>query len=85
MTQTKLLIIKAKLILIEYSEINEDKKDHLKIEAAKVIKSLLAQIDSNGEEIPFENSEKLIKNLESTKGVVLTEEESKLMLELLKK
>ena len=84
MTQTKLLIIKAKLILIEYSEINEDKKDNLKIDAGKVIKSLLAKIYTNGGEIPFEDPEKLINNLESTKGEPLTEEESILMLELLK-
>jgi len=76
-------MIQTKLLLIEYATINDSTRNHWKLTAIRVIKSLLTQIDFNAETIPLESAKKLKDLLVSLKGGLLTKEESKIAEELI--
>ncbi len=78
-----LYMIQTKLLLIEYATINDSTRNHWKLTAIRVIKSLLTQIDFNAETIPLESAKKLKDLLVSLKGGLLTKEESKIAEELI--
>jgi len=72
-------MIQTRLLLMEYAADN----DQMKLEAIRGIKKLLTQIDFNSEVVPTENYDKLKELLESLKGSLLTEDEIKLINELI--
>ena len=75
-------MIELKLALIEKIAMTNPKKNHLKLEAIKDVKRLFAQIDFNAELLPTESAVKLTALLIFLKGTQLTNEESKLVEEL---
>jgi hypothetical protein len=72
-------MIQNRLLLMEYAADN----DQMKLEAIRGIKKLLMQIDFNSEVVPTESYSKLKELLESLKGSLLTENEIKLINELI--
>ncbi len=68
--------------MIEQGTLNNPIQDHLKLKAIQEIKKLFTQIDFNAEVVPMDSSIKLKELLTSLKGTQLTEEESKLVEEL---
>ena len=75
-------MIELKLTLIEKIAMTDPKKNHLKLKAIKNAKRLFAQIDFNAELLPIESDFKLKELLIFLKGTQLTNEESKLVEEL---
>ena len=75
-------MIELKLTLIEKIAMTNPKKNHLKLKAIKDVKRLFAQIDFNAELLPTESADKLTALLIFLKGTQLTNEESKLVEEL---
>ncbi|MBT3871509.1 MAG: hypothetical protein HOF75_02665 [Flavobacteriaceae bacterium] len=75
-------MIELKLTLIEKIAMTDPKKNHLKLKAIKNAKRLFAQIDFNAELLPIESAFKLKELLIFLKGTQLTNEESKLVEEL---
>ena len=76
-------MIELKLALIEKIAMTNPKKNPLKLKAIKDVKRLFAQIDFNAELLPIESVVKLTALLIFLKGAQLTNEESKLVEELL--
>ena len=75
-------MIELKLALIEKIAITNPKKNPLKLKAIKDVRKLFAQIDFNAELLPTESAVKLTALLIFLKGTQLTNEESKLVEEL---
>ena len=75
-------MIELKLALIEKMAMTNPKKNPLKLKAIKDVKRLFAQIDFNAELLPTESAHKLKLLLIFLKGTQLTNEESKLVEEL---
>ena len=75
-------MIELKLTLIEKIAMTNPKKNPLKLKAIKDVKRLFAQIDFNAELLPTESAVKLTALLIFLKGTQLTNEESKLVEEL---
>ena len=75
-------MIELKLALIEKIAMTNPKKNPLKLKAIKDVKRLFAQIDFNAELLPTESAHKLTALLIFLKGTQLTNEESKLVEEL---
>ena len=75
-------MIELKLTLIEKIAMTNPKKNPLKLKAIKDVKRLFAQIDFNAESLPTESAVKLTALLIFLKGTQLTNEESKLVEEL---
>jgi hypothetical protein len=75
-------VIELKLALIEKMAATNPKKNPLKLKAIKDVKRLFAQIDFNAELLPTESAHKLKLLLIFLKGTQLTNEESKLVEEL---
>ena len=75
-------MIELKLALIEKIAMTNPKKNPLKLKAIKDVKRLFAQIDFNAELLPIESVVKLTALLIFLKGTQLTNEESKLVEEL---
>ena len=75
-------MIELKLTLIEKIAMTDPKKNRLKLKAIKNAKRLFAQIDFNAELLPIESAFKLKELLIFLKGTQLTNEESKLVEEL---
>ncbi len=75
-------MIELKLALIEKIAMTNPKKNHLKLKVIKDVKRLFAQIDFNAELLPTESAHKLKLLLIFLKGTQLTNEESKLVEEL---
>ena len=75
-------MIQTKLLLIEYSIINESKNNQWKLKTVRLIRDLLAQIDFSAEVVPVENVNKLTGLLTSLKGSDLNHEEKLLVKEL---
>ena len=75
-------MIELKLAFIEKIAMKNPKKNPLKLKAIKDVKRLFAQIDFNAELLPTESAVKLTALLIFLKGTQLTNEESKLVEEL---
>ena len=75
-------MIELKLAFIEKIAMTNPKKNPLKLKAIKDVKRLFAQIDFNAELLPTESAVKLTALLIFLKGTQLTNEESKLVEEL---
>ena len=75
-------MIELKLALIEKIAMTNPKKNPLKLKAIKDVRRLFAQIDFNAELLPTESAHKLKLLLIFLKGTQLTNEESKLVEEL---
>ena len=75
-------MIELKLALIEKMATTNPKENYLKLKAIKDVKRLFAQIDFNAELLPTESAVKLTALLIFLKGTQLTNEESKLVEEL---
>ena len=75
-------MIELKLALIEKIAMTNPKKNHLKLKVINDVKRLFAQIDFNAELLPTESAVKLTALLIFLKGTQLTNEESKLVEEL---
>ena len=75
-------MIELKLTLIEKIAMTNPKKNPLNLKAIKDVKRLFAQIDFNAELLPIESVVKLTALLIFLKGTQLTNEESKLVEEL---
>ena len=75
-------MIELKLALIETIAMTNPKKNHLKLKVINDVRRLFAQIDFNAELLPTESAVKLTALLIFLKGTQLTNEESKLVEEL---
>ena len=75
-------MIELKLALIEKIAMTNPKKNHLKLKVINDVRKLFAQIDFNAELLPTESTVKLTALLIFLKGTQLTNEESKLVEEL---
>jgi hypothetical protein len=75
-------MIELKLALIEKIAMTNPKKNHLKLKVINDVRRLFAQIDFNAELLPTESAVKLTALLIFLKGTQLTNEESKLVEEL---
>ena len=75
-------MIELKLALIEKIAMTNPKKNHLKLKVINDVRKLFAQIDFNAELLPTESAVKLTALLIFLKGTQLTNEESKLVEEL---
>lgn len=75
-------MIELKLALIEKIAMTNPKKNPLKLKTIKDVRRLFAQIDFNAELLPTESAVKLTALLIFLKGTQLTNEESKLVEEL---
>ena len=75
-------MIELKLALIEKIAMTNPKKNHLKLKVINDVRRLFAQIDFNAELLPTESAVKLTGLLIFLKGTQLTNEESKLVEEL---
>ena len=75
-------MIELKLAFIEKIAMKNPKKNPLKLKAIKDVRKLFAQIDFNAELLPTESAVKLTALLIFLKGTQLTNEESKLVEEL---
>ena len=76
-------MIQTKLLIIEYSTVNDSEQNLLKLKTIRNLRNLLMQIDFTSETVPLENTEKLIELLTSLKGEKLTKEESNIAEELI--
>ena len=75
-------MIKIKLDLVEFEMLKNPIKNLEKLSAVQNIKKLIEKIDFEAEVVPMQNKTKLNKLLISLKGSFLTEEESKIIEEL---
>lgn len=75
-------MIKIKLDLVEFEMLKNPVQNEEKLSAVQNIKKLLEKIDFEAEVVPMQNKTKLNKLLISLKGGFLTEEESKIIEEL---
>ena len=75
-------MIELKLALIEKIAMTNPKKNHLKLKVINDVRRLFAEIDFNAELLPTESAVKLTALLIFLKGTQLTNEESKLVEEL---
>ena len=75
-------MIELKLALVEKIAMTNPKKNHLKLKVINDVRRLFAQIDFNAELLPTESAVKLTALLIFLKGTQLTNEESKLVEEL---
>ncbi|MFK5982458.1 MAG: hypothetical protein QM499_06055 [Flavobacteriaceae bacterium] len=75
-------MIQTKLLLLEYTAVNDGSQNHWKLAAIRNIRDLLLGLDLNAEIVPVNNTDKLQKLISSLKGKKLTNEESKLIKEL---
>ena len=75
-------MIKIKLDLVEFEMLKNPKQNQEKLSAVQNIKKLIEKIDFEAEVVPMQNKTKLNKLLISLKGSFLTEEESKIIEEL---
>ncbi|MDG2446887.1 MAG: hypothetical protein P8M33_03200 [Flavobacteriaceae bacterium] len=75
-------MIKIKLDLVEFEMLKNPIKNQEKLSAVQNIKKLIEKIDFEAEVVPMQNKTKLNKLLISLKGSFLTEEESKIIEEL---
>jgi len=75
-------MIQTKLLLLEYSVIKSPTVIKWKLKTIRTIRDLIAQIDFNTEMVPVDNVEKLRDLLTSLKGNKLSEDEMKLVKEL---
>lgn len=75
-------MIKIKLDLVEFEMLKNPVQNEEKLSAVQNIKKLLEKIDFEAEVVPMQNKTKLNKLLISLKGDFLTEEESKIIEEL---
>ena len=75
-------MIELKLTLIEKIAMTNPKKNHLKLKVINDVRRLFAQIDFNAELLATESAVKLTALLIFLKGTQLTNEESKLVEEL---
>ena len=75
-------MIKIKLDLVEFEILKNPIKNQEKLSAVQNIKKLIEKIDFEAEVVPMQNKTKLNKLLISLKGSFLTEEESKIIEEL---
>ena len=75
-------MIKIKLDLVEFEMLKNHIQNQEKLSAVQNIKKLIEKIDFEAEVVPMQNKTKLNKLLISLKGSFLTEEESKIIEEL---
>ncbi|MBT4918847.1 MAG: hypothetical protein HON09_05185 [Flavobacteriaceae bacterium] len=75
-------MIKIKLDLVEFEMLKNPIQNQEKLSAVQNIKKLIEKIDFEAEVVPMQNKTKLNKLLISLKGSFLTEEESKIIEEL---
>ncbi len=75
-------MIKIKLDLVEFEMLKNPIQNQEKLSAVQNIKKLIEKIDFEAEVVPTQNKTKLNKLLISLKGSFLTEEESKIIEEL---
>jgi len=75
-------MIKIKLDLVEFEILKNPIQNQEKLSAVQNIKKLIEKIDFEAEVVPMQNKTKLNKLLISLKGSFLTEEESKIIEEL---
>ena len=75
-------MIKIKLDLVEFEILKNPIQNQEKFSAVQNIKKLIEKIDFEAEVVPMQNKTKLNKLLISLKGSFLTEEESKIIEEL---
>ena len=75
-------MIKIKLDLVEFEMLKNPIQNQEKLSAVQNIKKLIEKIDFDAEVVPMQNKTKLNKLLISLKGSFLTEEESKIIEEL---
>ncbi len=75
-------MIKIKLNLVEFEMLKNPIQNQEKLSAVQNIKKLIEKIDFEAEVVPMQNKTKLNKLLISLKGSFLTEEESKIIEEL---
>ena len=75
-------MIKIKLDLVEFEMLKNPIQNQEKLSAVQNIKKLIEKIDFEAEVVPMQNKTKLNKLLISIKGSLLTEEESKIIEEL---
>ena len=75
-------MIKIKLDLVEFEMLKNPIQNQEKLSAIQNIKKLIEKIDFEAEVVPMQNKTKLNKLLISLKGSFLTEEESKIIEEL---
>jgi len=78
-------MIKIKLDLVEFEMLKNPIQNQEKLSAVQNIKKLIEKIDFEAEVVPMQNKTKLNKLLISLKGSFLTEEESKIIEELVVK
>jgi len=76
------LMIQTKLLLLEYTTVNDGSKNHWKLAVIRNIRNLLLHLDLNAEVVPVNNASRLQNLIRSLKGEELTNEESKLLEEL---
>jgi len=77
------LMIQTKLLLLEYTAVNDTTaQNHLKLDAIRSIRNLLLQLDLNAEVVPVNNAKKFQNLLSSLKGENLSAEENKLIEKL---
>ncbi len=76
------LMIQTKLLLLEYTTVNDDSQNHWKLAAIRNIRNLLLHLDLNAEVIPANNASRLQNLLSSLKGEDLDREEKLLVEEL---
>ncbi len=76
-------MIKIKLDLVEFEMLKNPIQNQEKLSAVQNIKKLIEKIDFEAEVVPMQNKTKLNKLLISLKGSFLTEEESKIIEELI--
>ncbi len=75
-------MIQTKLLLLEYTTINDNANNHWKLAAIRSIRNLLFLVDLNAEIVPINNANKLKELLGSLKGEKLTKDEKSLIEEL---
>ena len=75
-------MIKIKLDLVEFEMLKNPIQNQEKLSTVQNIKKLIEKIDFEAEVVPMQNKTKLNKLLISLKGSFLTEEESKIIEEL---
>ncbi len=77
------LMIQTKLLLLEYTTVNDTTaQNHWKLAAIRSIRNLLLHLDLNAEAVPVNNARSLQNLLSSLKGEDLNAEENKLVEEL---
>lgn len=75
-------MILEKLLLVEFATERKIRKEYSRLEAVHSILELLDQIDFDVEEVPVEDTTRLVRLLTSLKGSSLSEEELKVVAEI---